>query len=147
MNRQELVKSAADILRANNIRKPMRTARHMFHISDDSGDTKDFVVKRTCKPVLYNVDDIDVMLDACICAVKDALQRGECITVRGLGKLSLQYRKPRHMKDVKTGERIEVAGRYVPKFHPSEDLRIIARNYGLALEDRINELPDIAGGD
>lgn len=59
MNRKELVRRIANVMRENNIRKPVSSQKQVFHISDDEGNTKDFVVKKTDKGVLFTYDDVE----------------------------------------------------------------------------------------
>ena len=63
MNRKELVRRIANVMRENNIRKPVSSQKQVFHISDDEGNTKDFVVKKTDKGVLFTYDDVEAMMD------------------------------------------------------------------------------------
>ncbi|MBA3989196.1 integration host factor subunit beta [Aliidiomarina maris] len=67
-------------------------------------------------------------------AVKDilesliqALASGDRVEVRGFGSFSLHYREPRVGRNPKTGEKVELDGKYVPHFKP-----------GKALRDRVN---------
>jgi hypothetical protein len=46
MNRKELVRRAANVMRDNNIKKPVYSQKQVIHISDDDGNTKDFVIKK-----------------------------------------------------------------------------------------------------
>ena len=41
MNRMEFVRRVAQEMRENNMRKPISTPKHVFHISDDEGNSKD----------------------------------------------------------------------------------------------------------
>jgi len=51
------------------------------------------------------------------------LQRGERIEIRGFGSFSLHYRAPRTGRNPKTGELVELSGKYVPHFKPGKELR------------------------
>ena len=48
--------------------------------------------------------------------------------IRGFGSFSLHYRAPRVGRNPKTGETVELDGKYVPHFKPGKELR-----------DRVNE--------
>ena len=56
------------------------------------------------------------------------LQKGDRIEIRGFGSFSLHYRAPRVGRNPKTGETVELDGKYVPHFKPGKELR-----------DRVNE--------
>ena len=56
-------------------------------------------------------------------AVSDALVRGHRIEIRGFGSFSLHYREPRRGRNPKTGDAVELTGKYVPHFKPGKELR------------------------
>jgi len=51
------------------------------------------------------------------------LSKGERIEIRGFGSFSLHYRAPRTGRNPKTGESVELTGKYVPHFKPGKELR------------------------
>ena len=51
------------------------------------------------------------------------LQKGDRIEIRGFGSFSLHYRAPRTGRNPKTGETVELDGKYVPHFKPGKELR------------------------
>ena len=59
------------------------------------------------------------MVDAFLDAVKDALERGEGIEIRGFGTFKVRRRKPRTARSPRTGEPVEVPARAAPAFQPS----------------------------
>lgn len=139
MNRKAFTKRVSEILRENNIKKYISIPKQVFHISDNEGNSKDFTIKKTDKSVIYTVDDVSAILDACIYAIEEALKRGEPISFHGFGTLELHYRKPRRTKQIDSGEDIVIEGRYVPKFSFGNDLRTCAKIYELSLEDKLIE--------
>ena len=63
-------------------------------------------------------------------AVKEMLEHmaatladGERIEIRGFGSFSLHYRAPRVGRNPKTGDKVELDGKYVPHFKPGKELR------------------------
>lgn len=63
-------------------------------------------------------------------AVKDILEHmagtlesGDRIEIRGFGSFSLHYREPRVGRNPKSGEKVELDGKYVPHFKPGKELR------------------------
>lgn len=136
MNRKEFVRGITSYLRNNNLRKAVSLPKQIFHISDNEGNTKDFIVRKTDKTVLYTVEDIEAIIDAFINVISDALKRGESISIRGFGTFGLKYRKPRATKKLGTNEWIDIDARYVPKFSFGNDLRMCAKLYELSLEDK-----------
>lgn len=139
MNRRDLARSAADVLRQNNARKTVTIPKQVLHISDDNGVQKDFTVKRKDKDVLYTIDDVNVILEALICVIKDSLKSGEPVSIHGFGSFGLKYRKPRQTKSVNTDDTITISGRFVPKFSFGNDLRLCAKIYEMSFDDRIED--------
>ena len=142
MNKKDLISKAAEVLRSNNIRKPVSTPKQVFHISDDDGNQKDFVVKKTDKAVLYNTSDVAAILDACLSVVEDAIKHGEEVSIHGFGTLGVHQRAARTTKHPETQETVEVKARYVPKFSFGNNLRMAAKVYELSLDD-FKDLPPI----
>lgn len=151
MNKKDLISKTTEVLRNNNIRKPISSPKQVFHISDDEGNHKDFIVRKTDKSVLYNTNDVSAVIDACLAVIEDAIAHGEDITVHGFGTLGVHQRAARTTKHPGTGEPIEVCARYVPKFSFGNTLRVAAKLYELSLNDSHIELPPVdeeyEGGD
>ena len=55
--------------------------------------------------------------------MSQALSTGERIEIRGFGSFSLHYREPRRGRNPKTGDSVELTGKYVPHFKPGKELR------------------------
>lgn len=132
MNKKELSSRVAEVLRANNIRKPVLVKKQTFHITDEDGNTADFHIKQQDKNVLYTVDDTANVIDACIAVILDAIKNGEEISIKGFGSLGLHYRAARRTKEPNSGEWCEIEARYIPKFSYGNDLRMAARLYELS---------------
>ena len=132
MNKKELSSRVAEVLRANNIRKPVSVKKQTFHITDEDGNTADFHIKQQDKNVLYTVDDTANVIDACIAVILDAIKNGEEISIKGFGCLGLHYRAARRTKEPNSGEWCEIEARYIPKFSYGNDLRMAARLYELS---------------
>ena len=136
MNKKEFVRKVAEVLRDSDIRKPVSSPRHVFHISDDEGNSKDFVVKQSDKNVLFTVVDIENIVDACLTVISNSLENGDSLSIRGFGTLGLRYRKGRKMKDT-NGEWIECPPGFVPKFSFGNDLKRSARLYEVSVQDKL----------
>ena len=70
--------------------------------------------------------DIEVAVKELLEFMAQTLQRGERIEIRGFGSFSLHYRAPRTGRNPKTGELVELTGKYVPHLsliHISEPTR------------------------
>jgi DNA-binding protein HU-beta len=61
-------------------------------------------------------------LRAMLAAVRTALRRGEAVTLVGFGTFSVARRRPRTLRNPRTGHSVTVAGR-APRFKPSAELK------------------------
>ena len=68
----------------------------------------------------------DQALRAMLTAMRNALRRGEPITLVGFGTFSVARRRPRTVRNPKTGHAVTVGGR-VPRFRPSKELKQAVR--------------------
>lgn len=67
--------------------------------------------------------DVEVAVKELLEYMAQTLQRGERIEIRGFGSFSLHYREPRVGRNPKTGESVQLEGKYVPHFKPGKELR------------------------
>ena len=139
MNRSELVRRVTTLMRENDMRKPVASQRQVFHITDDDGNHKDFVIKKKSRDAIYTVKDVDAVLQACQYVIEDALRHGEDVSVYGFGTLRLNYRKERKTKRPGTDEWVTVPARYIPKFDFGNILRTCAKVYEASQGDRLPE--------
>ncbi len=68
--------------------------------------------------------DVDLAVHTILEIMSDTLANGERIEIRGFGTFSNHYRKPRTVRNPRTGEAgIFKPGKFVPHFKPGKDLR------------------------
>jgi len=67
--------------------------------------------------------DADYAVKMILDAMTDSLSRGDRIEIRGFGSFALNYRPPRVGRNPKSGDRVEVAEKYVPHFKAGKELR------------------------
>lgn len=132
MNKKELASRAAELLRQNDVRKPVKIKKHRFDITDEDGNVASFSVKRADKQVLYTNDDVNNIIDACITVILESIKRGEEVNIRGFGVLGLHYRAARRAKQPGTDIWYDIAERYVPRFFYGNDLRRAAKLYNVS---------------
>ena len=68
----------------------------------------------------------DRALRAMLGAVRTALKRGDTVTLVGFGTFSVARRRPRTIRNPRTGHPATVGGR-IPRFKPSEELKRAVR--------------------
>lgn len=75
--------------------------------------------------------DIEVAVAEILGAVGAALRRGQRVEIRGFGSFALNYRKARSARNPKTGEKVEVPGKWAPQFKAGKELRgLVQRDLG-----------------
>ncbi len=67
--------------------------------------------------------DAELAVKTIIDAMVNTLVGGERIEIRGFGSFSLNFRPPRLGRNPKTGDKVQVAGKYVPHFKAGKELR------------------------
>ncbi|WP_370635775.1 integration host factor subunit beta [Salinicola sp. DM10] len=55
--------------------------------------------------------------------ITHALAEGGRVEIRGFGSFSLHFREPRTGRNPKTGDPVDLDGKYVPHFKPGKELR------------------------
>jgi DNA-binding protein HU-beta len=68
----------------------------------------------------------DRALRAMLAGIRASLRRGEPVTLVGFGTFTVARRKPRTMRNPRTGHAMSVSGR-VPRFRPSRQLKQAVR--------------------
>lgn len=67
--------------------------------------------------------DVENAVKSILEQMSDALETGDRIEIRGFGSFSLHYREPRLGRNPKTGDKVELEGKFVPHFKPGKQLR------------------------
>ena len=67
--------------------------------------------------------DVELAVKTIIEQMSHSLSTGGRIEIRGFGSFSLHYREPRRGRNPKTGDAVELTGKYVPHFKPGKELR------------------------
>ena len=65
-------------------------------------------------------------LRAMLAGIRSSLKRGEPVTLVGFGTFAAARRRPRTMRNPRTGQTMAVAGR-MPRFKPSRELKQAVR--------------------
>ncbi|MFM7275548.1 MAG: integration host factor subunit beta [Gammaproteobacteria bacterium] len=67
--------------------------------------------------------DVELAVKMVIEYMANSLANGERIEIRGFGSFSLHYREPRRGRNPKTGDAVDLSGKYVPYFKPGKEMR------------------------
>ena len=86
--------------------------------------TRSELIERiAAKQTQLSVKDVELAVKKILEYMADSLAAGERIEIRGFGSFCLHYRAPRRGRNPKTGESVELVGKYVPHFKPGKDMR------------------------
>lgn len=135
MDKRTLIDNITEKLKAADLRKPVAAQKSVITISDDSGNSKKFIVRRPSTGLLYSRKDVDRVLRACFEVVTEALAKGDNISITNFGILSNHYRAARSAKHPVTGQPVIIKERYIPKFSPGSDLRRASMIYEQSFVD------------
>lgn len=86
--------------------------------------TKSELIERLCTAnSQLATKDVEQSVKVILDQMVDTLATGDRIEIRGFGSFSLHYRAPRIGRNPKSGEKVELEGKYVPHFKPGKELR------------------------
>ena len=68
-------------------------------------------------------DDVKSVVDVILQAITSSLVSDSRVEIRGFGSFSLSYRQPRVGRNPKSGEKVQVPGKYVPHFKAGKEMR------------------------
>lgn len=75
------------------------------------------------KQTQLSLKDVELAVKNVIERMSNALTASERIEIRGFGSFSLHYREPRQGRNPKTGDAVQLPGKFVPHFKPGKELR------------------------
>lgn len=86
--------------------------------------TKSELIERLAsKQLQLSAKEVENAIKELIEQMATTLESGDRIEIRGFGSFSLHYRAPRVGRNPKTGESVDLEGKYVPHFKPGKELR------------------------
>lgn len=71
----------------------------------------------------FTLKQTEIIVETFFDAIKEALQRGEKVELRGFGNFRLKTRRPRKARNPKTGESVDVPEKQVVYFKTGKELR------------------------
>ncbi len=67
--------------------------------------------------------DVEFAVKSLLNILSNSLSSGERIEIRGFGSFNLHYHPSRIGRNPRSGESVNIAGKYVPHFKPGKELR------------------------
>lgn len=83
----------------------------------------DLIDRLTAKQPQFTSKDVELVVKTLLEDMSERLATGGRIEIRGFGSFSLHYRASRVGRNPKTGEQVDLSGKYVPHFKPGKELR------------------------
>lgn len=86
--------------------------------------TKSELIERIAsRQAQLSAKDVELAVKTILEHMSQTLASGHRIEIRGFGSFSLHYREPRLGRNPKTGETVQLSGKYVPHFKPGKEMR------------------------
>lgn len=82
--------------------------------------TKAELIDKAAKEVNITKSEAGELFEAFLDGIKDALRKGDKVSLIGFGSFMISERKARKGRNPQTGEPIDIPASRVPKFTPSE---------------------------
>ena len=83
----------------------------------------DLVQKLSVQVTTLTKKECEVIVDTVFHHMKDALQRGEKIEIRGFGSFTVRVRRAKEGRNPKTGEKVSIPEKRIPFFKVRKELR------------------------
>lgn len=135
MYKKDLISRTTELLHLKDSRKKVRPIKTTFHISDDEGNTSDFVITKNAKSILFTTADVERILDSAFDVIIESLKNGEEVFISGFGTFNVHKRAERVVRHPDTGELVTIDAHYTTKFTPGSDLKLAAKIYELSTEE------------
>ena len=100
----------------------------MEYDSNGSMTKSELIERISARQPQLSIKDVELAVKTVLEDMSEMLANGGRIEIRGFGSFSLHFRAPRTGRNPKTGESVDLQGKYVPHFKPGKELR-----------DRVNE--------
>lgn len=88
----------------------------------------DLVQQLSEKVTTLTKKECEVIVDTVFQNMKDALQRGEKIEIRGFGSFTVRVRRAKEGRNPKTGEKVAIPEKRIPFFKVGKELREIVNH-------------------
>ena len=95
------------------------------HPARDGRLTRAELLEQVAEAADLTKKDADVVLETVLGNIVEALRQGEKVELRGFGSFRLRHRDARRGRNPKTGARVDVPPKLVPRFRPGKELKAL----------------------
>jgi integration host factor subunit beta len=107
----------------------LKPALEGFSVSDSAMNKSDLITRLALKHAQFMPEDVNLVVKTILNAMAMSLAQGQRIEIRGFGSFCLNRRAPRKGRNPRTGGRVMVPAKYVPRFKAGVELRLRANNW------------------
>ena len=83
----------------------------------------ELIDRLAARQTMLTLKDVELSVKTMVEHLSETLSSSERIEIRGFGSFSLHYREPRRGRNPKTGDAVDLSGKYVPYFKPGKEMR------------------------
>lgn len=113
----------------------------MEHDANGSMTKSELIERIAARQPQLSIKDVELAVKTVLEDMSDVLANGGRIEIRGFGSFSLHFRAPRTGRNPKTGESVDLQGKYVPHFKPGKELRDRVNG---SLQEELQRAADLA---
>lgn len=114
----------------------------MEHDANGSMTKSELIERISARQPQLSIKDVELAVKTILEDMSDVLANGGRIEIRGFGSFSLHFRAPRTGRNPKTGESVDLQGKYVPHFKPGKELRDRVNG---SLQEELQRAAEVAG--
>jgi len=111
------------------------------HDANGSMTKSELIERIAARQPQLSIKDVELAVKTVLEDMSDVLANGGRIEIRGFGSFSLHFRAPRTGRNPKTGESVDLQGKYVPHFKPGKELRDRVNG---SLQEELQRAADLA---
>lgn len=137
MFKKELFREIAKRLKDEDMKKLVPYPKTKFHISDDNGNHKDFVVYAGENRVMYTYEDVSAIMEMAMNVIIECVRNGDPVSISGFGTFGHRYLRGKDHINVTTGQVEYIEGHYVSKFSFGKDYKLAVALFDKDVRDGI----------
>lgn len=142
MTKQELVSKVTEVLKNNNVTKPVSVPNTSFYVCDENDNRKKFTISVPDRNVSYNKKDVGRVIDAVLAVLEDTIQNGGFINIYGVGTIGVKKRAARMVRIPLTDNFQHVPEHYAPYVEFGNIIKRAAKIYNLNMNEGMVDIPD-----
>jgi DNA-binding protein HU-beta len=99
--------------------------------------TKSNLIDRVSEATQVTKKDAELVVDAVLNSITEALVKGEKVDLRGFGSFQVSEKMERQGRNPRTGETMTIPARNIAVFKPSKELAVRVNGTGQGTDDEV----------